>query len=488
MFKEGFLWGGATAANQYEGGYLEGGRGLATSDTKTNGSLTRPRKHSFLDEDNNIVYLRGSEKVPSSYKAVLDETMYYPSHQAVDFYHHYKEDIALMAEMGFNCFRMSISWTRIFPKGDETEPNEEGLKFYDNVFDECLAHGIQPVVTLNHFDMPLHLSEEYDGWYNRKLIDFFLHYCETVFTRYKGKVNYWMTFNEINLLRGYDTLGVHDMNEEKYYQALHHIFIASAKTVQLGHKIDPENKVGMMLAHILTYPETCNPDDVEMEMMVARRLKYLFSDVQCRGYYPSYVLKEWERKQICVNQEEDDAKTLLDGKVDYIGFSYYNSGVITTRKDAKSALGNGIKTATNPYLKESAWKWPIDPKGLRISLNLLWDRYQIPMMIVENGLGAEDHVESDGSIHDDYRIDYLRDHIIQMKKAVEEDGVDLIGYTPWGCIDLVSAGTGEMKKRYGFVYVDMDDEGNGAKNRLKKDSFYWYKKVIACNGNDIENL
>ncbi|WP_050637109.1 glycoside hydrolase family 1 protein [Candidatus Stoquefichus sp. SB1] len=485
MLKENFLWGGAIAANQFEGGYNEGGRGLATSDTKTNGSLTRKRKHSFLDEHNQIIYLHESEWISHQYQAVIDQDIYYPSHKAVDFYHCYKEDIALMAEMGFKCFRMSISWTRIFPQGNEEKPNEEGLKFYDQVFDECLKYGIEPVVTINHFDMPIYLAQHQDGWLSRQTIDCHLRYCQTLFERYKGKVKYWMTFNEINLLRGYATLGIHEMTPQKYYQALHHIFIASALTVQLGHQIDKNNQIGMMLANILTYPESCNPQDVALELNVSRRLKYLFADVQCRGYYPSYALKLMEKENIQLVKEESDDQILKNGCVDYIGFSYYNSGVVTTREDAGMALGNGVQMAHNPYLKESAWKWPIDPIGLRISLNLLWDRYQKPLFIVENGLGAEDHVEEDGSIHDDYRIDYMRDHIIEMKKAVEEDGVDLIGYTPWGCIDLVSAGTGEMKKRYGMIYVDMDDEGKGTLKRMKKDSFYWYQKVIQSHGEEL---
>ena len=485
MLKKDFLWGGATAANQFEGGFQEGGRGLATSDTKTNGSLTRKRKHSFMDEKGNIQYLHGSESIPDNYISTLDPNMYYPSHKAVDFYHHYKEDIKLLAGMGFKCFRMSISWTRIYPNGNEETPNEEGLAFYDQVFDECLRYGIKPVVTINHFDMPIYLADHQNGWLSRDTIDCYLRYCKTIFERYRGKVTYWMTFNEINLLRGYDTLGVHEMTPQKYYQALHHIFIASAKAVWLGHEIDENNQIGMMLAHILTYPETCNPDDIEMELTVSRNLKYFFSDVQCRGYYPSYILKSWEKQGISIMQEPMDDEILRHGCIDYIGFSYYNSGVVTTRKDAKETLGNGIKLTQNPYLKESEWKWPIDPKGLRISLNLLWDRYQKPLFIVENGLGANDVVEEDGRIHDDDRISYMRDHIIEMKKAVEEDGVDLIGYTPWGCIDLVSAGTGEMKKRYGFIYVDMDDEGRGSLKRSRKDSYDWYQQVIASNGEKL---
>ena len=386
MLKKDFLWGGATAANQFEGGYQEGGRGLATSDTKTNGSLTCKRKHSFLNENNEIIYLHESELISHQYQAALDPNMYYPSHKAVDFYHHYQQDIALMAEMGFKCYRMSISWTRIFPNGNEFIPNEEGLKFYDDVFNECLKYGIQPVVTLNHFDMPVYLAQHQDGWLSRNTVDCFLRYCQTVFERYKGKVKYWMTFNEINLLRGYATLGIHEMNTQKYYQALHHLFIASAKAVQLGHQIDSDNQIGMMLANILTYPETCNPADIALELNVSRRLKYFFSDVQCRGYYPSYILKQWEKENIEIIKESQDDQILKDGCVDYIGFSYYNSGVVTTREDAGMSLGNGVNMAQNPYLKESEWKWPIDPIGLRISLNILWDRYQKPLFIVENGL------------------------------------------------------------------------------------------------------
>lgn len=482
MLRKDFLWGGATAANQFEGGFDEGGRGLATSDTKTNGSKDRPRKHSFLTPEGNIVYLRGSEPIPADYRCVLDPERYYPSHRAVDFYHRWREDVDLLAEMGVNAFRMSVSWTRIFPNGDDEVPNEEGLAFYDAVFDALLARGIQPVVTINHFDMPVALSEKYDGWLSRHTVDAYVRLCDVLFRRYRGRVRHWMTFNEINLLRGWDTLGVHELDDARYQQALYHIFVASAKAVALGHQIDPENHVGMMLAAILTYAETCNPADVALELAVGRRLKWLFADVQCRGYYPSYALRELAAKGIELEREPGDDEVLRAGCVDYIGFSYYNSGVVTTRPDAPRALGNGVALAENPYLESSAWGWPIDPVGLRTTLNVLWDRYQKPLFVVENGLGAEDVVEEDGSIHDEARIDYLRRHVAEMKKAVDEDGVDLMGYTPWGVIDLVSAGTGEMKKRYGMVYVDMDDEGAGTLERRRKDSFYWYQRCIATSG------
>ena len=486
-----FLWGGATAANQYEGGYLSGGKGLAITDTITGGDGIKgiPRYITVKLADGTKTKLaRGFDsEVPDGAVAYVDEDLYYPSHVATDFYHHYKEDIALMAEMGFNAFRMSINWTRIFPNGDDAEPNEEGLAFYDQVFDECQKHHIEPVVTMNHFDCPLNLAVKYGGWANRKVIDLFAKYVETIVTRYKDKVHYWMTFNEINFVRDYSNLGItaSKSNPQRQAQAIYHVLLGSAKAVKLVHKLAPDAKVGMMIAYILQYPYSCNPDDVEAQMEFSRDFRDFYLDVQCRGKYPNYKLKELERQGIVLKKQPGDDQLLADGVVDYIGFSYYNSMVIAAHPEGEKTGGNQMGGVKNPYLKTSEWGWPIDPKGLRITLNRLWDKYQKPLMIVENGLGAEDKVEENGEINDDYRIDYLRAHIEQMKKAVEYDGVDLMGYTPWGCIDLVSAGTGEMKKRYGFVYVDMDDKGHGSLNRSKKKSFYWYKKVIASNGEDL---
>lgn len=485
-FSKDFLWGGATAANQYEGGYNLGGRGLATSDVITAGSLNTPRRITYKTEDGVMNSINPFDEIPKGSIGYIDKDLHYPSHVATDFYHHYKEDIALMAEMGFKCFRMSISWSRIFPKGNETIPNEEGLEFYDRVFDECLKYGIEPVVTICHFDIPKYLADKMDGWLDPRVIDYFVNYCDVLFKRYKDKVKYWMTFNEINLLGGYGTLGTRKTDEQTRYQALHHMFVASAKAVKMGHAINKEFKIGMMLAYILTYAETCNPLDVQADIEGAHNLKYFFSDVQCRGYYPAYKLKEFERKGIVIKKEDGDDEILKEGVVDYLAFSYYNSGVSTSNKDAKTTHGNIFNVVKNQYLKESEWGWPIDPVGIRVSLNYLYDRYQLPLFIVENGLGAVDVVERDGSINDDYRIHYLKAHVEEMKKAVEIDGVNLMGYTPWGCIDLVSAGTGEMKKRYGFVYVHMDDKGNGTLKRSKKKSFKWYKKVIASNGEELE--
>lgn len=487
--RKDFLWGGATAANQYEGGFQEGNRGIATSDLRKSGSLHEKRKMTFKNKEGEIIELDPEKGVPEGLTGFIDDNTYYPSHKATDFFNNYQEDIAYMAEMGFNSYRMSISWTRIFPNGNEKTANEEGLAFYDQVFDECLKYGIQPIVTLNHFDMPLYLADHCEGWLSRKTIDYFVHFCDVVFNRYHGKVKHWMTFNEINLLLDYSTLGIHNLkglSDEKRYQALHHIFVASAKAVSLGHEVDPENKIGMMLAHILTYPETCNPTDTELEIQVSRTWKYFFSDVQCRGYYPSYILKKFERENIQLEIDDSDASCLRAGVVDYIGFSYYNSGVVTGRTDAQQTYGNVVKITRNKWLEETEWGWPIDPKGLRISLNILWDRYQLPLMIVENGLGAQDTVTADGKIHDDYRIDYMKSHIQAFKDAVTIDGVDLLGYTCWGWIDIISAGTGEMKKRYGLVYVDLDDDGFGTLKRIKKDSFYWYQQVIQTNGKILD--
>lgn len=482
-----FLWGGATAANQYEGGFDQGGRGLATSDLITGGDKNEPRKVSVINSEGEVKYLSAYEAVPEGYKGYLDPDQYYPSHNATDFYNHWKEDIGLFAEQGYKSYRMSISWSRILPKGDLSEVNEEGLRFYSEVFDELLKYNIEPVVTINHFDIPLNLADEKGGWKNRETIDNFVEYSKLLFKHYKDKVKYWMTFNEINFLHGYNTLGIHSKEDKDRFQALHHVFIASACTVLEARKINPDFMLGMMVASIGTYPETCNPNDKMQEIEFNRMFKYFFSDIQCRGYYPAYAKKEFERKGINLIMKDDDLEILKQGTVDYIGFSYYNSAVVSTREDVKKVGGNQFNAVKNTYLEESQWGWPIDPVGFRVVLNELYDRYQMPLFVVENGLGALDEIREDGTIEDDYRIDYLASHIKEMIKAVEYDGVDLLGYTAWGCIDIISAGTGEMRKRYGFIHVDSNDEGKGTFKRTKKKSFYWYKKVIASNGKDLSN-
>lgn len=483
-FRKDFLWGGATAANQYEGGYLSGGKGLSTLDAITGGSKDIPRMITYQTKEGEIKQTDRNNSLPEGAIGYIDPEIYYPSHVATDFYHHFEEDIELFAEMGFKCFRLSISWARICPKGTK-EINEEGLKFYDKVFDTLKKYDIEPIVTINHFDIPMYLADVYDGWLDRKVIDYFLFFCETIFERYKTKVKYWMTFNEINFLRSWTQIGIHDNSKANKYQAAHHLFVASAKAVELGHSINEEFNIGMMVAYIPSYPLTCKPEDV-IEALSFNREQEFYMDVQVKGKYPKHKLKEFEREGIVIKKEIGDDEIIANGVVDYIGFSYYMSTVSTANPDkVKYVGGNQLPAVKNPYLKESDWGWTVDPLGLRISLCELTDRYDIPLFVVENGFGAVDTLNEDNTINDDYRIDYFKAHIKAMKDAVEIDGVDLIGYTPWGCIDLVSAGTGEMSKRYGFIYVDMDDLGNGSLNRYRKDSFYWYKKVIETNGEEL---
>ena len=488
-FSKDFLWGGAVAGNQYEGGFQEGGRGLSTLDVLTGGGYRKPRMVTYRTKEGiygeSPVDSSMTGKIPQGAVGCIRPDTFYPSHMATDFYHHYKEDIALFAEMGFNCFRMSVSWSRICPNG-MYEINEEGLKFYDQVFDELLQYGIEPVVTINHFEMPLYLADHLDGWSSREVIDYFVFYARTVLERYKDKVKYWMTFNEINVLSGWCQLGIHKNDPQTLYQAHHHIFVASAKVVELGHEINPDFKIGMMAAVIPSYPMTCRPEDV-MEAVRFNRAREFYMDVQVKGYYPSYKLKEFEREHVRIHMEPGDLEIIQKGTVDFIGFSYYMSTVSTTDPDAEQTEGNQFMAFKNPYLKTSDWGWTVDPLGLRIVLSQIYDRYHVPLFIVENGLGANDEIETDGSVIDDYRIAYLRDHITAVKQAVELDGVEVMGYTPWGCIDIVSAGTGEMKKRYGFIYVERYDDGTGDFSRRKKRSFDWYRKVIASNGEDLSD-
>ena len=465
-FPDNFLWGGATAANQIEGAYLEDGKGLSTADLMV--LSTHGKKREITE--------------------TVEEGKYYPTHQAIDHYHRYEEDIALFAELGFKCYRLSFAWTRIFPNGDEVTPNKKGLAFYDKIINLCLSYDIEPLVTLSHFETPIGLKK-YGFWENREVVDFFANYAETVFNHFKGRVKYWLTFNEINVMSTmpWNAGGVSlYASEEQKMIAAYHQLLASAKAVQLGHDIDKENQIGLMYAGHFSYPNSPDPADIQgNEEFQQKMLFYL--DVQCRGIYPNYKLKELERQNITLPIQEGDADILKAGIVDYISFSYYLTHVCG--QETKGILKglNGLETGyKNPYIERSEWGWGIDPKGLRYALNFLYNRYQLPVMVVENGLGAVDKIELDGTIQDDYRIEYIRSHLSEMKKAIEIDGVPVMGYTAWGPIDLIAASTGEMKKRYGFIYVDLDDEGNGTGNRMKKKSFDWYKEVIATNGSNLE--
>lgn len=466
-FPKEFLWGGATAANQCEGAWNEDGKGASIQDYMPHGIMQGPSE--VIDEHN--LKLKG-----------------------IDLYHHYKEDIALFAEMGFKVYRLSIAWSRIFPNGDDEKPNEKGLEFYDNVFDECKKYGIEPLVTLSHYETPYHLAKKYDGWKSRDLIGFYEKYVRTVFTRYKGKVHYWITFNEINSIWHFPLMGAgiltpkNLLNAQDLYQAAHHELVASALATKIGHEIDSENKIGCMVLGLTSYPRTCNPDDVIATMEESKR-GYFFTDIHMRGYYPSYALKMMEKEGVVLDATDEDLE-ILKNTCDFLSFSYYMSKCIASNPEqyekGKGNLTTGVK---NPYLQESQWGWQIDPKGLRYLLNTYYDRYQKPLFIVENGLGAKDTLlseEKDGYwVEDDYRIQYMNDHLAQVSKAIEDDGVEVMGYTSWGCIDLISASTAEMKKRYGFIYVDRNNDGTGTFKRYKKKSFYWYKNVIETNGKII---
>jgi len=471
LFPKDFLWGGAIAANQAEGAYLDGGKGLTTVDTIPHG------------KDRLSVKL-GIEK-----RFSLRDDEYYPSHVGIDFYHRYKEDIALMAEMGFTVFRTSIAWSRIYPNGDELTPNAEGIAFYRDMFAECKKYGIEPLVTLCHFDVPMHLVKEYGSWRNRKMVEFFTRYARTCFEAFDGLVKYWLTFNEINILlhSPYSGAGLvfeeGDNKEQVKYQATHHELLASALATKIAHEVNPENQVGCMLAGGNFYPYSCKPEDVWAALEKDRE-NLFFIDVQARGAYPSYTKRVFREKGITLEIEPGDDE-ILKNTVDFVSFSYYASRCASAdMNDSNSNAANIVKSLKNPHIQASEWGWGIDPLGLRITMNMMYDRYQKPLFLVENGLGAKDVVNEQGEINDDYRISYLREHIKAMADAID-DGIPVMGYTSWGCIDLVAASTGEMSKRYGFVYVDRDDQGNGTLVRTRKKSFYWYKKVIASNGADL---
>lgn len=460
MFPKDFLWGGAVAANQCEGAYLEDGKGLSIQDVLPQGVLSAPAE----------------APTPDNLKLV-----------GIDFYHRYAQDIRMFAEMNFKVFRFSIAWSRIYPRGDEAMPNEKGLEFYDRVINECHKYGIEPLVTLSHYETPLYIAKQYDGFRSREVVDLFVKYCDTVFRRYKGKVRYWLTFNEINAVLNHPLMsgGIWTPKEKLSFgdkmQAIHHELVASAAATKLAHEIDPKNKVGCMVACLPTYPATPSPDDM-LKVMEENHRNFLFTDVQVRGYYPSYMARLIKEHNCSFSISEEDRK-MLKNTVDFVSFSYYLSQCVSASPEKTVSRFFG-ESAVNPYLKESEWGWPIDPKGLRYALNQFYDRYQKPIFIVENGLGAADTlVETPNgfTVEDDYRIQYMKDHLLQVEEAIG-DGVDVMGYTAWGCIDLVSASTAEMKKRYGLIYVDRNNDGSGSLARYQKKSFKWYGDVIRSNG------
>lgn len=480
QFPEGFLWGGATAANQYEGGWKEGGKGISVSDCA--------RHHLDIDvtdyKAHNSITTKDIEEALKS----TDDSLY-PKRHGAEGYSHYKEDIALFAEMGFKVYRLSIAWSRIFPNGDDKEPNEAGLKYYDDVFDECLKYGIQPLVTMSHYEPPINLVLNYDGWYSREVVDMFVRYVETICERYKDKVKYWLTFNEIDSMirHPYTTGGLVEDRfpnknfQEVVFQAMHHQFVASALATKICHEKIPGSKVGCMLTKLTYYPYTCKPEDV-LQAQQDMRSTYCYSDTQVFGEYPAYLLSKFKNEGIHIQMEADDLKIMKQYPVDFVSFSYYSSSCVAKDDQGlKKTAANTMTAIKNPYIPSSDWGWQIDPIGLRVSLVDLYDRYRKPLFIVENGLGAKDELVN-GTVEDDYRIEYFDAHFREMLNAIEIDGVDLMGYTSWGCIDIVSESTKQMSKRYGFIYVDANDDGEGTYKRYKKKSFDWYKNVIKTNG------
>lgn len=468
-FSKDFLWGGAISANQAEGGFEDRG----------------------LDKDDFVPVGPDRKLVAFGQKVIGpdDTEHYFPSRFGIDFYHHYKEDIKLLGEMGFKCFRLSILWARIFPNGDDAQPSEKGLAFYEDVFRECHKYGIEPLVTLTHFDCPMNLIKKYGGWRSREMVSLYRRYCQTVVTRYKGLVKYWLTFNEINMAMMFPPTGVgpdENVNQVKY-DSIHHQMLSAAEAIKIVHETDPDNKIGCMMMSAQAYGYSCAPED-QWKIVERDHRNFALIDIQTRGYYPGYLLKQIEREGANLVISPEDAALLRENTVDFVSFSYYNTTCESADPETmkKIASGNGQKGVRNPYLKENEWGWAIDPTGFRILLNKMYERYQKPLFVVENGLGAMDHVKADGTIEDDYRIGYLREHIQALRAAIDVDGVDVMGYLVWGCIDLVSASGGEMKKRYGMVYVDLDDLGHGTMARSKKKSFDWYKKVIATNGEDLD--
>lgn len=483
-FPKGFLWGGDISATQIEGAWDEDGKSPVEADYAVGVTRDEGMRYTWYrlpDGTEGKAHIQ-SGHLPKGARFILKDELYYPNHTASDFYHHYQEDIGLLAEMGFKALNITVSWARIYPHGTAGGVNPKGVEFYRNVLLECKKYNIEPIVTFYKYDMPAFFIDEWGGWSNRKVMEEFVAFCELCLKEYKGLAKYWNTFNEINIPFLMEVKpGARQEDVQLTYEEIHNQLVASAKVVQLAHRIDPENKVGCMCAGMFNYPATCDPKDFLLLQRQAQKASYFFSDVFVRGYYPSYAAHMMAEEGVKLEISEEDKADLMAGTVDYMAFSYYASNTVTTHQEGEKTSGNMMDGGRNPYLEASPWGWQIDPDGLKRALHELYDRYQIPLLIIENGLGTFDTLEPDGSVHDSYRIDYMSRHIAAMKEAVEE-GVNLIGYTMWACIDLVSASTGELRKRYGFIYVDADDEGGGTFKRYKKDSFDWYKKVIESNG------
>ena len=473
---EDFLWGGAIAANQAEGAHGVAGKGYSLADV-----------HKFYPNKSNDEIQKEQKKgmTIAQIKNNLEDTEgYYPKRYGIDFYHTYNEDLELFADLGLKAFRTSIDWTRIFPTGEEETPNEEGLKFYDHLIDKIIDLGMEPIITILHYETPINISLKYGGWHNRKVIDLFYKYGKVVLNRYKDKVKYWIVINQINLIgdEPFNSTAIPSDTVENFdeaaYQAVHNQFVACAMLKEYARRINPEIKIGTMVCDVTAYPASPKPEDILLAFK-KKRLEYYFTDVQFRGEYPQFVLNYFKENNIHIDILENDNKILKENPMDFLAISYYSTAMADASK-------NTIKQASvtpNPYLEKSPWGWAIDPKGLYVTLSAYWDRYRKPIMIAENGLGTYDEIEN-GQIHDNYRISYLSAHISAMKQAMY-DGAEIFAYCVWSPIDIVSCSTAQMSKRYGLIYVDLDDEGKGTGKRIKKDSFFWYKKVIETNGEEL---
>lgn len=474
-FPKDFMWGGAFAANQMEGAWQEDGKGLCLAD------INEFVDGVALDQKCNTEITTAFVRA-----AISSENRIFPKRRGIDFYHRYREDLALLGKdgLGLNTYRTSINWARIFPNGDEEQPNEAGLRFYDKLFDEVIKNGMTPMITMSHYEMPVHLALEYNGWCNKKLIDFFFRFGKTLLDRYHGKVKHWIIVNQINLIRheSFNHLGIPEDRvgnlEEAKMQGVVNEMISCAKITEYAHRHYPEAAIGMMMCGGPAYAATCDPEDV-LAALKRNQMEFFYSDVLLRGNIPGYAYRYFSDNgfHIEISTEEND---LLKNTSDFMSFSYYY-----TRVYDAACMRNGQDAYRNEKLPANPWGWSVDPVGLRILLNEYYDRYQKPIYITENGIGLKDALSPDGKIHDPYRIDYYRQHIIQMREAIR-DGVDLRGYYLWAPIDIVSCSSSEMSKRYGFVYVDLDDYGKGSGARIKKDSYEWLEKAIRSNGEALD--
>jgi len=464
-FPKDFLWGASTSAYQVEGASLTHGKGPSWQDVK---------------------------EIPEGTSGL---------EVCADHYHHYKEDVALMAEMGFKVYRFSISWSRLLPEGTG-RINQEGIDFYNNLIDECLKYDIIPLVTMFHFDMPAALDER-GSWSNPDSVDWFVEFATLMYKSYGDRVKYWLTINEQNMLTlvgpVIGTLHIPEgcTNEIKeIYQQNHHMLVAQAKAMVLCHEMVEDGKIGPAPNISLVYPASCKPEDVIASQNSNAIQSWLYLDMSVHGVYNNLVWAYLEEHDATPTFAPGDEEALKNGNPDFIGFNYYNTSTVedyslldtevkSTKTDQQNRGGvqGFYKSFRNPNLGTTEFGWEIDPVGFRATVREIYSRYRLPLIVTENGLGAYDTLTEDGKVHDPYRIEYLRKHIEQVQLAIT-DGVEMMGYCPWSAIDLISTHEGAVK-RYGFIYVDREEFDLKSLDRYRKDSFFWYKDVIASNGQNL---